>query len=287
MKSMKNLSNNNWQINDNPDENMRMENEFLQLKLKAELGAETYITGNFSAEAENTFLKNVLAFEHSFSNASMKNIFELLNKPKYFPAGELDDETIELELDQLMTHLKEKQITLDFAGSYDSRTKYKFITEEFFNEQISDTMIPGMIWHFTFEEYHPNHKLDIENKAIAFIKAWIDQKITKNYQDLAETFIMPNGQIFHRDEIITKIKNMCRSFPEFKDCRYKIEKVDFELQHDGGMGFAEGFIKYNALSRNQEKIAIEGQFKFYFTLEHDRWSIFYFIFPGFEFPFAE
>jgi len=148
-------------------------------------------------------------------------------------------------------------------------------------------MIPGMIWHFTYEEYHPDPKMDIENKTISFIKAWINQKITDDNRVLAETFIMPNGQIFRKDEIVKKIKTICKSFPEFKDCLYKIDKVDFELQNETGMGFAEGIVKYNAISRNQEKIAIEGHFKFYFTMEFNNWSIFYFIFPGFDFPFVE
>ena len=284
---MNNLGNDNLQLSDDPEENMRMENELLQLKLKAELGAETYISGNFPPSVENDFLKNVLAFENSFSNASMKNIFELLEKPGYLPDTELDDTGIESALEALFVLMKKKQINLDFSGAYESRTKYKFITEEFFKEEVSDNMIPGMIWHFNYEEYHPNHKMDIENKTMSFISAWINQKIANDYLDLAETFIMPNGQIFRKDEITNKIKNMCKSFPEFKDCLYNIDKVDYELQNDIGMGFAEGIIKYNAISRSQEKIAIEGQFKFYFTLDFNSWSIFYFIFPGFEFPFEE
>ena len=284
---MENLSNNNLHFNDNPEENIRMENELLQLKLKAELGAETYISGHFPPEVENEFLKNVLAFENSFSTAKMQNIFELLEKPGYVPDNELDDHAIGKALDGLFDLMKKKQIALNFSGSYDSRTKYKFITEEFFNEEISDTMIPGMIWHFIYEDYHPNHQLDIENKTISFIAAWINQKITKDYLDLADAFIMPNGHILRKDEIANKIKNMCRSFPEFKDCLYKIEKIDFEFQNDTGMGFTEGMVKYNAISRNQEKISVEGPFKLYFTLEFNCWSIFYFIFPGFELPFEE
>jgi len=284
---MKKLSNNNLQFNDDPEENMRIENELLQLKLKAELGAETYISGHFPPEVENEFLKNVLAFENSFSTAKMKNIFELLDKPEYLPTAELDDHAIELALDELFALMKKKQIALGFSGSYNSRTKYKFITEEFFNEEVSDNMIPGMIWHFTYEEYHPNHQLDIESKTISFMSAWINQKITKDYLNLADTFIMPNGHILHKDEIANKIKNMCKSFPEFKDCRYKIDKVDFELQNDTGMGFSEGIVKYNAISRNHERIAVEGPFKFYFTMEFNCWSIYYFIFPGFELQFEE
>ena len=274
-------------LNDNPEENLRMENEFLQLKLKAELGAKTFITDNFPPEIENEFLKNVLAFENSFSNAPLKKMYELLEKPKYEPETELDDHAIELALETLFALLKKKQITLKFLGAYSSRTKYKFITEEFFNEEVSDKMIPQLVSDFNYEGYHPNHKIDIQNKTISFISAWMDQKISNDYWGLADTFIMPNGRIFRKDEVENKIKKICKSFPEFKDCSYTIEKVDYELQNNIGMGFAEGIIKYIAMSRSQEKITIEGQFKLYFSLEFNSWSIFYFIFPGFEFPIME
>ena len=282
---MNNTRQNQMHLNNNPEENIRMENEFLQLKLKAELGAETFIAGNFPPQVENEFLKNVLAFENSFSTTPMKTIYELLEKPKHKPEIELDDNAIELALEVLFTLMKKKQITLEFLGAYSSRTKYKFITEEFFNEAVSENRIPGMIWDLNYEEYHPNHEVEIEQKTISFITAWIDQKINKDYFGLADTFIMPNGQIFGKDEILNKIKNICKSFPEFKDCSYTIEKFDYELQNNIGMGFSEGIVKYIAMSRSQEKITIEGQFKLYFTLEFNSWSIFYFIFPGFEFPF--
>jgi hypothetical protein len=287
IKSMNNPRQNQMHLNNNPEENIRMENEFLKLKLKAELGAETFIAGNFPPKVENEFLKNVLAFENSFSTTPMKKIYELLEKPQYKPEIELDETAIELALEALITLMKKKQITLEFLGAYSSRTKYKFITEEFFNEEVSENTIPGMIWDFNYDEYRPNHKVAIEQKTTSFISAWIDQKLTKDYFGLADTFIMPNGQLFDKDEIVNKIKNICKSFPEFKDCSYTIEKIDYELQNHIGMGFSEGIVKYSAMSRSQEKITIEGQFKLYFTLEFNSWSIFYFIFPGFEFPFME
>ncbi len=68
---MNNPGNDNLHLSDDPEENMRIENQLLQLKLKAELGADTFISGNFSPNFENEFLKNVLAFENSLSNADI------------------------------------------------------------------------------------------------------------------------------------------------------------------------------------------------------------------------
>lgn len=284
---MENLINDNLHLSDDHEENMRMKNELLKLKLNAELGAKTYFSGHFPPELEYEFLKNVLEFEKSFSNASMKNIFEQLDKPVFSPADELDDQAIELALEGLFALMKKKQIALAFSGTYDSRTKYKFITEEFFDEEITGPIIPGMTRYFCYEEFHPNHKLDIESKTISFISTWINHKVTEDCWELADTFILPNGQTLNKDEIANKIKNICNGYSEFKNCRYNIDKIDFQLQNDTGMGFAEGTVKYTAVLRNHEEIDFLGPFKFYFTLEFEWWSIFYFIFPGFELPIME
>ncbi|MFA6945665.1 MAG: hypothetical protein WC220_07140 [Pedobacter sp.] len=62
-----------------------------------------------------------------------------------------------------------------------------------------------------------------------------------------------------------------------------ISDINFELQEDAGMAYAERIMNYTALTENQERIQVEGPFKLYFTLEHEWWSIYYFVLPGFEF----
>ncbi|MES2875578.1 MAG: hypothetical protein V4708_17775, partial [Bacteroidota bacterium] len=166
---MKKISENNLPLSYDPDENKRMENELLQLKLKAELGVEAHISANTPASIENIFLKNMLAFEKGLAEAEEINIFGLIGKPDFIPATKLDAFSIDAALNKIMDLLNEKQIALDFLGTYDNRTKYKFITEELFEEKVMNVQLPGMIMHFIYEEFHPNHKLDIELKAVKFM----------------------------------------------------------------------------------------------------------------------
>lgn len=266
----------------NHEENMQFENEFLQLKLSAETGAETYFTNKLPLEIQNEFLKNIIEFENDFSKTSMKSVFKVLNEPILPLSSELNDHALEKALHGLIKLLHQKQITIDFLGKYDSRTKYNFIIEEIFKEKMPESISPGMTCVFIYEEFHPNHALEIEKKTNCFISDWVKQSIHENHPHLADTFTSPTGKILRKDEIASKINKVFKSYTEFKNCHYTIDEVNFELNKDTGMGFADGYIKYMAVLSDKDKIVIEGPFKLYFNLEYECWSIFYFVFPGFE-----
>ena len=60
------------------EENLRMENELLRLKFKAEFGGDSHSTGNLDPAIENEFLKQVMAFEQGYANTKRIKIFDLL-----------------------------------------------------------------------------------------------------------------------------------------------------------------------------------------------------------------
>jgi len=280
---MKNMPENNLPLSHDPNENKRMENELLQLKLKAELGVEAHISKNTPPSIENIFLKNMLAFETGLTNAEEIRIYELIEKPDFIPEAKLDDLSLEAAFDKLMDLINQKQIALDFLGSYDYRTKYKFITEELFEEKVMNVQIPGMIMHFIYEEFHPNHRLDIRQKAEKFMSSWFGQEKDNLLFSLADELIQPDGKIWKKDKIMDKFSKVFDSYNKFKNGIYAIADINFELQEDIGLGYAEGMVKYTAITEAHDKIQMEGGFKLYFTLEYEWWSIYYFVLPGFEF----
>ncbi len=280
---MKNMPENNLPLSHDPNENKRMENELLQLKLKAELGVEAHISKNTPPSIENIFLKNMLAFETGLTNAEEIRIYELIEKPDFIPEAKLDDLSLEAAFDKLMDLINQKQIALDFLGSYDYRTKYKFITEELFEEKVMNVQIPGMIMHFIYEEFHPNHRLDIRQKAEKFMSSWFGQEKDNLLFSLADELIQPDGKIWKKAKIMDKFSKVFDSYNKFKNGIYAIADINFELQEDIGLGYAEGMVKYTAITEAHDKIQMEGGFKLYFTLEYEWWSIYYFVLPGFEF----
>ena len=68
-------------LSDDFNENMRIENELLRLKFKAELGGESYQVNEMNAEVENAFLKNVFEFEHNYAKSKQIKVFDLLGRP--------------------------------------------------------------------------------------------------------------------------------------------------------------------------------------------------------------
>jgi hypothetical protein len=271
-------------LSDNPGENLRMENELLKLKLKAELGADPQSVSDIDPEIENEFLKNVFAFEHNYANAKPVKVYDLAGKPDFKKSDDLDDERIEAALEELTDLLSEKSIRIYFGDDCDSRTRYHFITEELFHHETTFMPMPGMIHCFDYEEFHPNHKKDIENRAQEFLSEWFERDISERSWALASQFILPDRKILSKADVVAQLNRIFDAYTAFTDEKHIINDVGFQLDGYTGLGHAGGMVRYNAVLENGEIIPIGGHFKLYMTLETGWWSIFHIVFPGFEYP---
>lgn len=266
-----------------PRKNLQIENEILRMKLQAEAGAIIGIKEDIPPELENLFLQNVIAFEEASKDMPMVSVYEYLGRPQCRKADELPPNEIEPELDRLKKLLEEKQLVLDVLDTYDSTVMYRFITEELFLQQTYETVLPGMIRHFTYEDFHPNHKLDIRERAMDFLGDWFERKMDEHCWELSPEFVMPDASAVKLQEVIRKIKTIFDSYKAFRKCQYAIGEIGFEFnEQDGrGLGFCEGAVKYQAVLESGEMVPVEGPFKLYMTNQGGWWNIFYFIFPGF------
>ncbi|MEP6596567.1 MAG: hypothetical protein ABJA71_11510 [Ginsengibacter sp.] len=278
----------NQPLSDDPHENMQIENEILKLKLKAQFGEALQMeTGtDLLPEIENKFLKNVQAFEEAHQNIKYTKVDELLGKPDYKKANELSDKEITEELSRIEEIMEKNKMVLDVLAEYDDRTIYTFITEELFEHKTAtgEGLIPGMITHFTYEEFRPNHKYDINNRAKEFLSGWFEQKFNEYSWELGNEFVIPDGRMLGKQEVLNKFKAVFDAYTKFVNCQHVIAEINFQLNEEieTGMGHAEGGVKYDAILENGEQVHIEGPFKLYMSMEYDWWKIFYFVFPGFE-----
>lgn len=275
------------QFSENFEENLRIENEILKLKLLASHGAGLKMVTDDSlpAEVENQFLKHVIAFEEARENETFELIYDKLGKPVFIELSELRDDKVHDELQRILSLLAENSIQLDVLGNYDDKIIYSFIVEELFNHEIlTDTGIPGFTYHFIFEEFHPNHKYDIENRVREFFTDWFEQKFDEYSFELADTFIISDGTLMRKEDLLIKIKHVFDSYPSFNNEHFSFGDISYQLNTNNqtGMGYAEGDVKYYAQTEVGEQIFIGGSFKFYLTLDEKWWQIFYFVFPGFE-----
>ncbi|MDR3694171.1 hypothetical protein [Mucilaginibacter sp.] len=272
-------------LSDDPEENLRMENELLRLKLKAELGAESHHISNIDPGIENEFLKNVLAFEQNFSNAKEASVYDLVGKPSFKKADELTDAQVEAALAEIIDLLTANNIKVYFgdADEYNGRTKYLFITEELFDHETTFMPIPGMTTCFDYEEFHPNHKKDIENRAMEFLSEWFKKSLNEKSWELANEFILPDRQILSKATVAAQLSRVFDSYTAFKNEKYKIIDIGYQLNDDTGIGHAEGGVRYDGVLENGEIVTFGGPFKLYMTYEGGWWCIFHIVFPGFEY----
>jgi len=270
-------------LSDDPEENLRMENELLRLKLKAELGGESHSISDIDPEIENEFLKNVLAFEHNFANSKPAKVYDLLGKPDFKRPDDLDDNSVSKALEEITELMSEKNIEVYFGDGYDDRTKYHFITEELFEHETTFAPMPGMTTNFDYEEFHPNHKKDIEKRGEEFISGWFKRDFSERSWELADHFILPDRKILSKADVVAQLQRIFDACTAFTNEKYIINDTGFELDEANGIGHAGGMVRYDAVLENGEIIPIGGHFKLYMTLEHGWWSIFHINFPGFKY----
>ncbi len=264
-------------LSDDPDEQLRLENELLKLKLQAETGADLYELSDMPPEVENAFLNNILAFERQLDSMQEVPIFDILGRPADFPnEQELSDAEIDQQLDRLNDLMRDKGLEVGFGGQYDNRLKYKFITEELFQHETQQFDIPDMVNHFMYEEFHPNHKLSIEALVQEFPDSWLAQQLDPETWVLAET-LDGSGKQYTKAEVLTRIHHIFDAFLSFDEGAAEITSIVFEEHPDDpavqGTGYAEGVISYDAQLESRETQEVKDTFRLDVALREGYWVI--------------
>ncbi|MDN3658831.1 hypothetical protein QWZ08_24520 [Ferruginibacter paludis] len=274
-------------FSDDPAENMRMENEFLKLKLKAQYGDAFHVESNtdLPPDIENQFLKRMIAFEANHGDAEVATVYECIGRPAYKSAEELNDFEIPGELQRINAILNEHNIVLNICdGPYPDRLIYTFITEELFAEEANNTVDKEIRHHFTYEEFHPNHKAEITKRTHEFLNHWFTCSFDEYASEISRQIVIPDGRQMDKEEVLEKLRLFFDAFQGFKNDGYNIDEVSFEINPETfiGLGFAEGMLKYDALLEKGEQVHYQGPYKLYMQMENNYWDIFCFIMPGFN-----
>ncbi len=274
-------------FSDDPTENMKIENEFLKIKMKAQYGDGFFMVegdNSLPPEIENQFLKQMMSFEENFEKAEFISLYEKIGSPQFKKLDDLKPDEITGEITRLTTAMEEHGIMLNINdGPYPDEVIYKFITEELFEQEVEkESLLSGGFWHFSYEEFYPNNKIEIEKNTHEFLQHWFTKDFDEYCTELAYHFITADGKALDRTTFFKKVNMFFDSFVAFKNDGYNIDDIKFELhENDEGMGHAEGTLKYDAELENGEIIHYEGPFKLYMQREEKYWSVMYFVMPGF------
>lgn len=208
-------------------EDLHMENQLMKLQLENILGGQIMNGSNegIPAEIENLFLKNIIEFEKQVTTSTKVTVNDLLKNPKFKAADSLNEKQLKSELKKINLLLNKKFIQLDFLDNYSDLVKYKFITEELINQETQTLNIPGMITHFIYEEFHPNHEFDVKNKIKHFIYTMLDEEEldSSNFKYTCSDEILLNKQSTSLKELEEKVKyfHLIHNAEEVMDYRKK------------------------------------------------------------------
>src|SRR5665213_2318072 len=111
-------------FSDDPEENLRLQNDFLKMKMMAESGAIFGGGSDLPSDIENQFLKNVMEFEKTNSVANNRSIYQILGNPEFEDEKNLDEEKFEKEFTKLLELLKSNNINVEFNRERNDRFKY-------------------------------------------------------------------------------------------------------------------------------------------------------------------
>lgn len=261
------------------EDELKATNAVLKLKLELEHGMKMNETGSLSPEIENQWLENIYDFEKLSKDSPRIKVYDFIGRPTFVSINEVAENEIANELKELEILLEGKGIVLDCCCTYDAAIIYRFITEELFDHEMEGIVMEGMVHHFVYEEFHPNHDYDIRGLLSDFVESIIKRKWDEQFDGLAlaET-ISFNGHDYNSAGITAIISIFQETHTSCSLENFTIGEVKIDVEEFSGSGEAKLIYSINGLQ--QKPITISGECYFEVVLQNSYWSIALFKLPG-------
>lgn len=246
-----------------PKLNIKQENEFKKLKLNLEHGAifPDQMHPDLPPEIESIFLDSIMNFENAYQNVKQISVFDKLGKPEFKPTDALSNEEISIELDRIMDLMAQNGLALDVLCDYEDQDRliYSFITTELFLHEINDMNVPVMVFNFIYEEFHQNHKYDLEHATEDFLRMFFNTK--SDFYDEYHSKDATNHE---------ELNNFRSLFKKFKMKFFKFKDIAFDEQN----AKVEFNIDFCAkIKGTDSKISYSGDGKITFEYEYGYWYV--------------
>lgn len=142
-------------FSDDPEENLKMENEFMKLKMKAQFGDAFLMQsdGALPPEIEHQFLKQVMAFEENFQKAEFITLGEKIGLTEPKSSEDMSEAEISEALTGIENIMEEHSIFLDrIDGPYPDKVIYDFITKELLARDVDKNSVVTNMMQFDLPE---------------------------------------------------------------------------------------------------------------------------------------
>jgi hypothetical protein len=261
-----------------PPEELRIENEVLKLKMNAMFGAKFPDSEEeMPPQLENIFLNQMLQFETAWAEQTPVTMFEAIGSPSLPPTESLDEVAIKKELSKIYALFQKHNISLSFQKEQPVTTVYKFITEELMKVTMLP-MVPGMFHMYMYEEFHPDHKADIEAVVKQFIEGYFTQEKDECMYLLEEQLVGKEKDAVSKEEVSARLEMLFETYLVFANTNYAIEEVKFCIEEGEGAALVKGIISYEGLLEHGERVPFKGKFGIHLNYDY-MWKINGFFLP--------
>lgn len=263
---------------DPPDERLRLENDILRMKLRAEFGTDLRLTSDLSPRVQHAVLQHVYRLEAiTRMKGSKISIYQKIGSPPFIPVEELSDLRVVIELERLMKWLRQHHIMLEVLAEYDPKTIYRFITKELFLLEIDDFPEKGWYIHFCYEQFHPNDDHALRKYTTLFIEDIMSKDVHEQFNPLYHEMLDRQDEIITGNEAYHRIQQFSENFSSFSLRSLQLNAVNF----DEAEGLVQFSISFVGVLDNGECMNMEGEGEFHFIrLPSGGWSIRRFRMPG-------
>lgn len=263
----------------NPEDDLKASNEILKLKLELEHGMAMSDAKSLTPEGENKWLNYIYNFEQQHKNAKQVKVYDFIGRPDFVRYDALDKKQISEALERISSIMEEKGIELDCCCEYDDVVIYRFITEELFDHEMEEVVIEGMVHHFIYEEFHPNHDYDLRRIAKEFIESLLQKKWDKEFDDIHLANIVSFKDVDYDSERISSIiLTFQEAHPSLKLVKFEIHQVNFDIEKEEAT--VQGNVSYSGVFPEVNGI-LEGACVLHFSMDWSYWKIRSFQLSGF------
>ena len=262
--------------NGNPARQVSEKDRF-NVKVEQEYDSAGSETTALGPALENNWVNRIYNFEQQYKYAKRIKVYDFLGRPVFKKVDELKPEEIGSELDRMRSLMEEKGMALDCSCDYDNLIIYLFVTEELFELEIDNVSMEGMVTHFIYEEFHPNHDLDLRKYANELIEILFHKKWDKFDSHCFAGRVDFKGSEYKNGGIADIIQTFQEAHNSFSVEQFQIQDVKFDMVKEHAD--IQAWIRYR--SRGNGNRYFEGSCKITFLYQWGYWYIDGFRLPGF------
>jgi hypothetical protein len=259
-------------------EELRMENETMKLKLTLEDGKQLHENSesNLPPGIEKEFLDYIKHFEQKYEDVKRTTIYEFVGQSAYKKVEDIADSELDIEIEKVLQYLKEQTVGVGTIYAVDERAFYRFLTEDLMQEEIDDFRIKGMMHNFIYEDFYPNDEGDLRKYSEEFIVGLLAKKDERSFDFM---FLMDEITLKQR---VYKKKEAVNYLNAFRDAYEEICLKYFEITYveiEGEIGKVNFDVNYE-VKNAQERFDFNGKGVLTFIFEYTCWCIGALALPG-------